>query len=83
MPPQESKARASVEKLMASGKLSADQVAEIIVQGADRGRFMVLPNARERWLWYLKRLSYSALHTLMLSQQPKPAKADARPERGA
>lgn len=81
IPPQESKAREAVEKLMARGKLSADQVAQIIVDAADRGQFMVMPHARERWLWYLKRLSYRALHTLMLSQQPAPA--NARPNRGA
>lgn len=81
IPPQESKARASVEKLMAKGKLSADQVAQIIADAADRGQFMVLPHARERWLWYLKRLSYRALHAIMMSQQPSPAKA--RPDTGA
>ena len=81
IPPQESKARASVEKLMANGKLSADQVAQSIVGAADRGQFMVLPHARERWLWYLKRLSYRALHAVMMSQQPAPAKA--RPNTGA
>ncbi|WP_127558708.1 SDR family NAD(P)-dependent oxidoreductase [Saccharospirillum alexandrii] len=81
IPPQESKARASVEKLMANGKLSADQVAQSIVGAADRGQFMVLPHARERWLWYLKRLSYRALHAVMMSQQPAPAKA--RPDTGA
>lgn len=81
IPPQESKARASVEKLMANGKLSADQVAKIISDAADRGQFMVLPHARERWLWYLKRLSYRALHAVMMSQQPAPAKA--RPDTGA
>lgn len=81
IPPQESKARAAVEKLMANGKLSADQVAQTIVDAADRGQFMVLPHARERWLWYLKRFSYRALHAVMMSQQPTPAKA--RPETGA
>lgn len=81
IPPQESKARASVEKLMANGKLSADQVAQTIVGAADRGQFMVLPHTRERWLWYLKRLSYRALHAVMMSQQPAPAKA--RPDTGA
>jgi short-subunit dehydrogenase len=83
IPPQEGKARASVEKLMASGKLSADQVARIIVHGADRGQFLILPHARERWHWYLKRLSYRALHRLMMRQQPKPANATSRPDRGA
>lgn len=81
IPPQESKARTSVEKRMARGKLSADQVAQIIVDAADRGQFMVLPHARERWFWYLKRLSYRALHAVMMSQQPAPAKA--RPHKGA
>jgi short-subunit dehydrogenase len=83
IPAQQSKARASVEKLMARGKLSADQVAQAIVRGADRGQFMVLPHARERWQWYLKRLSYRALHALMLSRQPKRAKTATRTSKGA
>lgn len=75
IPPQEVKARARVEKLMASGKLSADQVAALIAESADKGQFMALPHARERWLWYLKRLSYRLFRKVLISQQPMPAAA--------
>jgi len=70
IPPQETKARTSVEKLMARGKLSADDVARQIIDAADMGRFYCLPHRRERWLWYLKRLSNRALHKVMLANQP-------------
>ena len=69
IPPQETKARASVEKLMANGKLSADDVAKQIIEASDAGRFHCLPHRKERWLWYLKRLSNRALHKVMLAHQ--------------
>lgn len=75
IPPQEVKARARVEKLMASGKLNADQVAALIAQSADKGQFMALPHVRERWLWYLKRLSYPLFRKVLISQQPIPVAA--------
>lgn len=75
IPPQEVKARARVEKLMASGKLNADQVAALIAGAADKGQFIALPHARERWLWYLKRLSYPLFRKVLISQQPRPVTA--------
>ncbi len=69
IPPQQGKARSQVEKLMARGKLSAEEVATQIIRASDKGRFYCLPHRKERWLWYLKRLSHQALLRVMLSYQ--------------
>jgi NAD(P)-dependent dehydrogenase (short-subunit alcohol dehydrogenase family) len=45
----------TVRKLLSRGKLSADQVAAIIVQGQLRGRFLVLPQSVGRKLHFTKR----------------------------
>lgn len=69
IPEHEAKARASVEKLMQRGKLSADDVAGIIIKAADKGRFYCLPHRNERWLWHLKKFSHQALFKIMLKAQ--------------
>ncbi len=45
----------SVRKLLAGGKLSADQVAGIITHAVDRRRFLVLPQTDAKAIYYAKR----------------------------
>lgn len=45
----------TVRKLLAGGKLSAEQVADYIVRHADKGQFLILPHREGRWLWRLKK----------------------------
>jgi len=47
--------QATVRKLLASGKLSAEQVAHIIVRAQHRGRFLVLPQQVGKSLYFIKR----------------------------
>jgi short-subunit dehydrogenase len=44
-----------VLKMMASGKLSAADVARIALEGVEKNELYVLPHADGRWLWRLKR----------------------------
>lgn len=45
----------TVRKLLAGGKLSADQVAQKIVRGANKNTFMVLPHIEGKALYLIKR----------------------------
>lgn len=47
----------TVRKLLASGKLSAAQVADYIYRAAAKRRFLILPHREGRWLWRLKRFA--------------------------
>lgn len=49
------KAPARVKKLLASSKLTADDVAAYIAKGVAARRFMILPHAAFRRLWLFKR----------------------------
>ncbi len=46
---------ATMRKLLASGKLTAEQVAHIIVKAQRRGHFLVLPQQVGRSLYFIKR----------------------------
>lgn len=44
-----------IRKLLASGKLSADQVADYIISRANRDQFLILPHSEARQMWFFKR----------------------------
>lgn len=46
----------TIRKLLATGKLSADDVAKRIIDGASRNRFMILPHTEGKLLHLVKRL---------------------------
>jgi NAD(P)-dependent dehydrogenase (short-subunit alcohol dehydrogenase family) len=52
------------EKLVAAGKLTADDVARAALDGVDAGRLYVVPQAHGRWLWRAKRLLPTVFHAL-------------------
>ncbi len=45
----------TVRKLLASGKLSAEQVAEKVIRGAKKNQFMILPHIEGKALFLIKR----------------------------
>ena len=58
-------------RLMAAGKLSAEDVAVAILDGAAHGDLHVVPQADGRWMWRFKRASPQRFHEL----SPKVIKA--------
>jgi NADP-dependent 3-hydroxy acid dehydrogenase YdfG len=51
------KIKGNLEKMMATSKLSADDIAESIYTAVQKNIFMLLPHKSSRWLCLLKRLS--------------------------
>ena len=49
-------------RLMETARQSADDIAAEIFAQVSRGRFLVLPTRRERWLWRLKRWAPEFYH---------------------
>ncbi len=47
---------AVIQKLLASGKLTADDVARLALEGCDQGDLYIAPHADGRLLWRMKRL---------------------------
>ena len=67
-----------MNKLLASGKLSAEQVAQIIVDGVRSGKVHILPHASGDKLWRAKRYLPHALYSAMFQksmQRMKPRSA--------
>lgn len=49
-------ARAFADRCMHAAAQSADDIAAVIFDGVMARRFLIVPTARERWLWRFKRL---------------------------
>ncbi|MGB1220189.1 MAG: SDR family oxidoreductase [Alcanivoracaceae bacterium] len=45
----------TVRKLLAGGKIDADEVARRILKGAGKNRLMILPHSEGKMLWWMKR----------------------------
>jgi NAD(P)-dependent dehydrogenase (short-subunit alcohol dehydrogenase family) len=60
--------RHTMDKLMASGRISAEEIAEQVFQAQQRGRFHCLPHADARWLWLLKRLLPRAAYARIIQR---------------
>ncbi|WP_111497522.1 MULTISPECIES: SDR family oxidoreductase [Marinobacter] len=56
---------ANVKKLMKRSGMTAEQVADDIVRAEEKGEFWVLPHAKERRMWILKRHAPWAFDWLM------------------
>jgi len=56
---------------MAASKLSAEDVATAILDGANAGELHVIPQADGRWMWRFKRAAPQRFHEL----SPKVIKA--------
>lgn len=59
--------RRVAERLMQSARESADDIAGAVFDQVERGRFLVVPTARERWLWRLKRWAPELYHRQLLA----------------
>lgn len=74
--------RQVAERLMAASRDSADGIAAAVFDAVERGRFLVLPTARERWLWRLKRWAPEFYHRRLLAaihaQRPAGSRAAGR-----
>jgi NAD(P)-dependent dehydrogenase (short-subunit alcohol dehydrogenase family) len=57
--------RRLAEAQMERSKLSAEDVAEMALEGAANGELYVVPHAEGRWLWRFKRTTPGAFHALM------------------
>jgi len=49
--------KAVVAQLLAAGKLSADDVARIAIEGCAKNELYIAPHADGRWMWRMKRLA--------------------------
>ena len=59
--------RRVADRLMEASPHSADDIARRIIDAVARGRFLVLPTARERWLWRLKRWLPETYHRRLVA----------------
>jgi|SRR5690606_22024652 len=59
--------RKAAERLMAASRDSADEIAAALFAALERGRFLIVPTARERWLWRLKRLAPGFYHRRLMA----------------
>ncbi|MGZ3418907.1 MAG: SDR family oxidoreductase [Polyangiales bacterium] len=57
--------KALVEQLLAAGKIQAEGVAELALQGCEQDELFITPHADGRWLWRLKRLMPDAFYAMM------------------
>ncbi|MBI2392695.1 MAG: SDR family NAD(P)-dependent oxidoreductase [Deltaproteobacteria bacterium] len=57
--------RPVVEALLRSGKLSADDVARLAIEGCEREELYVSPHADGRWMWRVKRVAPELFHALL------------------
>jgi NAD(P)-dependent dehydrogenase (short-subunit alcohol dehydrogenase family) len=57
--------RQLAEWMMARSKYTADDVARLALEGADRGQLYVVPHADGRWLWRLQRASPRGFYALL------------------
>ncbi len=46
-----------IAQLLASGKLTAEDVARIALEGCDKNELYIAPHADGRWMWRMKRLA--------------------------
>jgi short-subunit dehydrogenase len=46
-----------IAQLLAAGKLSADDVARIAIEGCEKNDLYIAPHADGRWMWRMKRLA--------------------------
>lgn len=53
--PEHDRFRGFAARLMENAKESADDIAAYVFAAAERGEFMIIPTAKERWRWRLKR----------------------------
>lgn len=67
-----------VNQLMSKSELSADDVAQAVVTGAERGELVVAPHKLERRLWWLKRIAPDAYYRLVRQRFEKLAKKMVR-----
>jgi short-subunit dehydrogenase len=67
-----------VGTLMTEAKISAEDVAEMALQGVERKKLYVVPQADGRWAWRLKRLVPGLFHRLA----PRAIEAQTRRMRG-
>ena len=59
--------RALAERLVQRASLGAEEIADAVYRQLQRGRFLVIPTARERWLWRFKRLAPELYHRRLLA----------------
>src|SRR5262249_32705460 len=57
--------KAVVEALLAAGKIQAEGVAQLAIDGCERDDLYITPHADGRWLWRLKRLMPDAFYSMM------------------
>jgi len=62
----------SVSKVMAKSALSADDIAQITYEQSEKGVFYIMPHAKERYLWRVKRLSPWLYHQIIAYMSRKP-----------
>ena len=75
--------RRVADKLMKTSSIDADGIAARLAEGVARGRFLIIPTARERWLWRLKRWLPGAYHRLLVRSIAGKRKALAVDDTGA
>jgi NAD(P)-dependent dehydrogenase (short-subunit alcohol dehydrogenase family) len=72
-----------LNKLFSQSKLNADDVARIIYQGVEAGKFHILPHRDFAAIWYLKRLSPDLYFWVMEKVSGRKTKGLAKKARAA
>jgi NAD(P)-dependent dehydrogenase (short-subunit alcohol dehydrogenase family) len=60
-----SEMKSVVEALLAAGKIQAEGVAQLALDGCDATELYITPHADGRWMWRLKRLMPEAFYAMM------------------
>lgn len=68
----------TVDRWMNNSGISAEDVARMVYQGMAKQQFYILTHRREKMLWWLKRVSPSVLHRLMIKETRKTIKRMAQ-----
>lgn len=69
----------SVHKVMDRSALTADDIAKITFDESNKGTFYIMPHAKERYLWRVKRFSPWLYHQIIAyMSRPKKRKAPER-----
>lgn len=58
--------RSIMDKLMARGRITADQIADAVFEAVNRERFHLLPHSDARLIWMLKRMLPRKLYAAMM-----------------